>query len=69
MVVEVEGKELRAKTGKKGWAGWIPKSEGEKLKFQELALYPGDGRDGMGEDWTKGLAALQERLEEAATVV
>ena len=47
----------------------------KKLKFQELALFPGDGR--MGEDGTEGLvaarddgddvlAALQEFLEEAA---
>ena len=43
--------------------GWIPKSEDAKLEFQEIALYPGDGRDGME------VAALQERLEDAAAAV
>ena len=35
VVVKIDGKELRVKKGKKGWAGWIPKSEDEKQKFQE----------------------------------
>ena len=61
--LRVEEKELRTKKGKKGRAGWIPKLEDAKLEFQEIALYPGDGRDGME------VAALQERLEEAAAAV
>ena len=48
---------------------WIPRSEGEKIKFQELALRPGDGRVGVNEDGNDGLVALQERLEEAAAAV
>ena len=33
MVVRIEGKELRTKKSKKGWAGWTPESDAEKLKF------------------------------------
>ena len=28
--VEIVGKELKVKKQKRGWAGWIPKTEGEK---------------------------------------
>ena len=63
------GRDLRTKKGVKGWAVWIPRSEVEKSKFQELALCPND-------DWTKilkderdGLGASQDRLEEAAAAV
>ena len=38
MVVKNDGEELRLKKGKKGWAGCIPGTEGEKMKFQELVL-------------------------------
>ena len=27
VVFKIDGRELRVKKGKKGWAGWIPKSE------------------------------------------
>ena len=59
VVVKIEGKELSAKKGKKGWAGWVPKPEDEKLEFQELTLHPGDVCDWTGEDGTEGLLALQ----------
>ena len=47
VVVKIDGKGLRAKKGKNIWAGWIPRSEDEKIKFQELVLCSGDGREGM----------------------
>ena len=31
----MEGKELKVMKGKEGWAGWIPKSEEEQLKFKK----------------------------------
>ena len=67
VVVKIEGRDLRAKKGAKGWAGWIPNSEVEKCRFQELVLCSGDGRVGTPKDEDGGLVALQERLEEAAT--
>ena len=45
------------KKGRKGWAERIPKSEGEKQKFQEIALCRlGDAQEG-------GLKALQVSLQ------
>ena len=38
VVVRIQGKEMRAKKGVRGWAAWIPRSEDEKSKFQELVL-------------------------------
>ena len=38
MVVKTDEKELRVRKGKKGWAGWIPKSEDDSLKFQRWTL-------------------------------
>ena len=50
MVVKIEGKDPRTKKGVKGWAGWIPRSEIEKGKFQELVLCSKsrDARRGAG---------------------
>ena len=65
MVVKIEGKDLRVKKGAKGCAGWIPKSETEKNRFQELVLRSGwSSRDAQDED--DGLGALRGTLEEAA---
>ena len=47
VVVKIDGKELRVRKGKKGWAGWIPKTEGEETNFQELVLCP-EGSRGCG---------------------
>ena len=40
VVVKIDGKQLKAKKRKKGWAGWIPKSEDDRHKFQKLAFCP-----------------------------
>ena len=69
MVVKIDGRTLRTKKGVKGWVGWIPGSEGEKSKFQELVLCPGGDRTEILEDGRDGLVALQERREEAAAAV
>ena len=53
---------------KKGWAGWIPKSENDRLKFQRQALCPGGPGAWVKDDQEAGLESLQERLEEAAAV-
>ena len=53
----------------KGWAGWIPRSEVEKSKFQELVLCSSGGRNDSGKDEHDGLVALQERLEAAAAAL
>ena len=53
----------------KGWAGWIPRSENEKIKFQDIVLCSGDGRDGVHCEKSIGLVALQEPLEDAALAV
>ena len=66
VVVKIDGKELRVKKGKKGWAGWIPKSEGEKLKFQELVLCPNGSRDWINDGGQGALETQQARLEGAA---
>ena len=60
---------LQETTRTRGWVGWIPRSEAEKNKFQELVLYPGGDRTETCEDESDGLAALQGRLEEAAAAV
>ena len=44
VIVKIEGKDLRTKNGVKGWAGWIPGSEVEESKFQELVLCPSGDR-------------------------
>ena len=44
MVVYVEVKELRVRKGKKGWAGWISKTEDERSKLQRRTLRPGGSR-------------------------
>ena len=61
-------KELRVKKGKKGWAGWIVKSDDGKLEFQEPTLCPGEVCHGVNNEGDAGLVALQERVEEAAGV-
>ena len=66
MGVKIEGKDLRVKKGAKGCAFWIPKSETEKNRFQELVLRSRDGRVGTHKDEDDGLGALQGRLEEEA---
>ena len=37
------------KRGKKGWAGWIPKTEDDRQKFQKLALSPNGSREWVGD--------------------
>ena len=44
------GTPVGAKKGVKGWAGWIPRSENEKSKFQELVLCPSGDRTGIWKD-------------------
>ena len=63
VMTRTEGRELRTKRGAKGWAGRAPKSEAEKIKFQELVLCPRSDRDQAvprGEDDDDGLVFLQE---------
>ena len=50
----IDGKELRTKKGKNGWAAWIPTSEDEMCKYQELTLNPGDARDCVDDEVTVG---------------
>ena len=69
VLVKIEGKDLRVKKGAKGWAGWIPKSEAEKNRFQELVLPSSDGRVGTNEDEDDGWSPLQGRSEKAAAAV
>ena len=57
------GKDLRTKKGVKGWASWIPRSEVENIKFQELVLCPKGDRTKIPRDERDGLGVLQERLE------
>ena len=59
MIVKIEGRDVRTKKGVKGWAGWMPRSEGEKSKFQELVLCPNDNRTKIPEDVRDGLGVLQ----------
>ena len=66
---ENRGKDLRTKKGVRGWAGWIPRSEVEKSKFQELVLCPSEGRAEIREEEHDGLAVLQDRLEKAAAAI
>ena len=40
VITKVEGNELKTKKCVKGWAGWTPVSEAEKVKFQDLVLCP-----------------------------
>ena len=35
VVVKIDGKDLRPKRGGKGWAGWIPRFEDERIKFHD----------------------------------
>ena len=44
LMVNIDRRDLRVKEGKKGWAGWIPKTEDDRQKFQELALCPNGSR-------------------------
>ena len=37
-------KEKESDEGEKGWAGWVPKSEEEKLKFKKQVLCPESSR-------------------------
>ena len=56
----------------KWWAGWAPKTEAEKIKFEELVLCPRSGPDPAvpcDEDDDEGLVFLQERLVDAAAAV
>ena len=66
VVVKIEGKDLRTEKGTEGWAGWIPRSEVEGSKFQELVLCPRGDRTEIWKDVLDGLTALQDRLEKAA---
>ena len=68
-VVTIDGRELWVKMEKKGWAGWTPKSEDERLKSQEIVLFPKVSREWVDDGQEGGLTVLQERLEEAAAVV
>ena len=52
-----------------GWAGWIPRSEAENGKFQELVLCSSDDSTKIRKDGHDGLVVLQERIEEAAAAV
>ena len=65
VVVKIDGRELRVKKGKKGWAGWVPKSEDERQKFQELVLCPDGSREWVNDGQAGGLEGLQARLEAA----
>ena len=40
VVVKIEGREMRVRKGKKGWACWTPVSEDVERIFQELCLCP-----------------------------
>ena len=68
MVVKFDGKELAVRKGKKGWAGWFPEAEDERLMFKRRALCPGRSRASVKDDQEGELEALQGRLEEAAAV-
>ena len=68
-VVKTDAKELKVKKEKKGWAGWIPKSDEERQKFQESALCPTGSRGWVDDGHEGGLEVSQERLEGAAAVV
>ena len=38
VITSMEGRELKTKKGVKGWAGWTPITEAERVKFKELVL-------------------------------
>ena len=65
--VKIDGREMRVRKGKKGWAGWTPVSEDEERKFQELCLCPDGSRSWLDDDEDGGLEVLQ--LEGAAVVI
>ena len=69
MVVKIDGREMRLKKGKKGWAGWTPVSEDEELQFKELCLCPEGSRSWCDDDAVKGLEVLQASVEGAAVEV
>ena len=69
MVVHDDRKGLRVKKGKKGWAGWITKSEDDRQKFQDSVLRPSGSRGWVDDGQEGGLEVLQERVEEAAAAV
>ena len=50
-------------------AGWIPKCEDERQKFQELALCLNGSREWIGDEQEGGLETLQARLKESAAEV
>ena len=68
MVVKIEDKELRAKEGKRGRAGWIPKSEDENSSSKNSRSIRAT-LDCMNDGGNEGLVASQERLEEAAAAI
>ena len=71
MISKIDGRELKTKKRVKGWAGWVPISETEKAKFQELVLcLRGDHGEGVREtDEGDGLALLHDRLVLAAAEI
>ena len=69
VVVNIEGKEMRMRKGKKRWAGWTSVSDVEEKKFQELSLCPDGPRSWIDVAKEDGLEALQSRLERAVVLV
>ena len=65
----MDGKELKVKKAKKGWAGWIPQTENDRQKFQELVHCPAGSCEWMNDCGEGGLEVSQARLEGAAAEV
>ena len=61
-----EGQELKMAQGKKGWAGWVSRSDEETLKFKTWASCPGGSRAWVDCRQDRRLVSLQGRLEAAA---
>ena len=56
----VGGRELKQVKGRKGWAGWMPRSEEETKKFRSRVICPEGPRAWLKEEDCGGLEMSQD---------